>query len=147
MSHGIYWQNAVLYCRIYLMMTGSSSTKSTSLYQVNMLICLPETIPSIFMNGNPTFLWYWVAQVTGDGLIDFHILEVLWSSMYPCEVSVVPETTTAVFLNENLKVQLSPCLKFNLWCHCDRQIIPFTWYPQHVMYLRVGGLLDVRIVI
>jgi hypothetical protein len=37
------------------MMTGSSSTKSTSLYQVKMLICLPERIPSIFMNGNPTF--------------------------------------------------------------------------------------------
>lgn len=58
----------------------------------------------------PFFLEY-VVQVISDGLIDFHMLKMLWSSMYPCECDHrLPQELFSMNANGNLTVQLWQCL-------------------------------------
>jgi hypothetical protein len=70
------------------------------------------------------FLEY-VVQVIGDGLIGFHMLKKLWSSMCLCDHLLPP----GAVLHEmqtykgNLTVQLCRCLSSDLWW-----FIPSTWY-------------------
>lgn len=64
-------------------------------------------------NFNPFFLEY-VVQVISDGLIDFHVLKMLWSSMYPCECDHLLPPGAVLYeckpANGNLTVQLWQCL-------------------------------------
>lgn len=57
----------------------------------------------------PFFLEY-VVQVISDGLIDFHVLKMLWSSMYPCECDQPPGAVLYECKPANVTVQLWQCL-------------------------------------